>query len=100
VAVQVVGNGGNISFTANGTAGGLTNGSQTVPWTQIVPTSSNTAGLPHPVIGNGVAGAVTNLPATANVVNQSANWTFSYLNGFTMAAGSYNGQVVYTAALP
>jgi hypothetical protein len=100
VAVQVLGNGGNISFTANGTAGGLTNGSQTIAWSQIAPTSSNTAGLPHPAIGNGVAGAATSLPAAANVVNQTANWTFSYLNTNAMAAGSYNGQVTYTAALP
>jgi hypothetical protein len=100
VAVRVVGNGGNISFTASGTAGGLTNGVQTVPWSDITPTSSNVAGLPHPAIGNGVPGAVTSLAATANVVNQSANWTFSYSNLTAIAAGSYNGQVTYTAALP
>jgi hypothetical protein len=100
VAVRVLGNGGNISFTANGTAGGLTNGAQTIAWSQVTPTSSNTAGLPHPAIGNGVAGVATSLPAAANVVNQTANWTFSYLNTNTMAAGSYNGQVTYTAALP
>jgi hypothetical protein len=100
VAVRVLSNGGNISFTASGTAGGLTNGVQTVPWSQITPTSSNAAGLPHPAIGNGVAGAVTNLSATANVVNQSANWTFSYNNTTAMAAGTYNGQITYTAALP
>jgi hypothetical protein len=100
VAIKVLGNGGNISLTASGTTGGLSNGVQTVPWSQITPTSSNAAGLPNPAIGNGVAGAVTNLPATANVVNQSANWTFSYNNTNAMAAGAYNGQVTYTAALP
>jgi hypothetical protein len=100
VAVRVLGNGGNISFTALGTAGGLSNGVQTIAWTEIAPTSSNVAGLPHPAIGNGVAGATTTLPATANVVNQSANWTFSYNNTAAMAAGTYNGSVTYTAALP
>jgi hypothetical protein len=100
VAVRVLGNGGNISLTALGTLGGLTNGAQTVPWTQITPVSSNVAGLPHPAIGNGVAGAVTSLPAAANVVNQSANWTFSYANAGPVASGTYNGQVIYTAALP
>jgi hypothetical protein len=100
VAVRVLGNGGNISLTALGTAGGLSNGVQTIAWTEIAPTSSNAAGLPHPAIGNGVAGAVTSLPATAGVVNQTANWSFSYNNTNAMAAGTYNGQVVYTAALP
>jgi hypothetical protein len=100
VAVRVLGNGGNISLTALGTLGGLTNGAQTVPWTQIAPTSSNVAGLPHPAIGNGVAGATTTLTAAANVVNQSANWTFSYTNAAPVASGTYNGQVLYTAALP
>jgi hypothetical protein len=100
VAVRVLGNGGNISFTANGTAGGLSNGVQTIPWTEIAPTSSNAAGLPHPAIGNGAAGAATSLAATANVVNQSANWSFSYTNTNAMASGTYNGQIVYTAALP
>ena len=101
VAVRVLGNGGNVSLTANGTAGGLTNGAQTIPWTQVVATSSNAAGLPHPAIGNGVAGAVSTLTAPASgVVSQTANWTFDYSNSSVVAAGTYNGQVVYTAALP
>jgi hypothetical protein len=103
VAVRVLGNGGNISFTAAGTLNGLTHTTipaQTVPWTQVTPTSSNSAGLPHPAIGNGVAGAATSLPATANIVNQSANWSFAYNNSSAIGSGTYNGQIVYTAALP
>jgi hypothetical protein len=101
VGVRVLGNGGNVSLTANGTSGGLTNGTQTIPWTQIASTSSNAAGLPHPAIGNGVAGAISTLTAPASgVVSQSATWTFDYTNSSVVAAGTYNGQVVYTAALP
>jgi hypothetical protein len=99
VPVRVLGNGGNITLTANGVAGGLTNGVQTVPWTQITGTSSSLA-LPNPAIGNGVAGAASTLTATAGVVNQSATWSFSYANSAAVAAGTYNGRVTYTAALP
>jgi hypothetical protein len=99
VPVRVLGNGGNVSLTANGIAGGLTNGAQTVPWTQITGTSSSAA-LPNPAIGNGVAGAAASLPATAGVVNQSATWSFSYTNSAAVAAGQYTGRVTYTAALP
>ncbi len=99
VPVRVLGNGGNVTLTANGVTGGLTNGAQTVPWTQITGTSSN-AGLPNPAIGNGVAGAASVLAAAAGVVNQSATWSFNYANTNPVAAGTYNGQVTYTAALP
>jgi hypothetical protein len=99
VPVRVLGNGGNITLTANGVAGGLANGAFTVPWTQITGTTSN-AGLPNPAIGNGVAGAASTLTATAGVVNQSATWSFNYANTNPVAAGTYNGQVTYTAALP
>jgi hypothetical protein len=99
VPIRVLGNGGNIALTANGVAGGLTNGAQTVAWTQINRTSSNPA-LPNPAIGNGVAGAASTLTATAGVVDQSATWSFSYANSAAVAAGTYNGQVTYTAALP
>lgn len=99
VPVRVLGNGGNITLTANGAAGGLANGAFTVPWTQITGTTSN-ASLPNPAIGNGVAGTASTLTATAGVVNQSATWSFNYTNTSPVAAGTYNGQVTYTAALP
>lgn len=99
INARVLGNGGNVSLTANGVAGGLTNGTQTIPWSQITFTTS-APGLPHPAIGNGVAGAVSSLTAAAGVVNQTATWTFNYSNTTAMAAGTYNGRVTYTAALP
>ncbi len=101
VTARVLGNGGAVSLNANGTAGGLSNGSgQSIAWTQVTSATSN-AGLPHPVIGNGAIGATSTLPATLGVVNQTATWTFGFSNSLgTIAAGTYNGQVVYTAALP
>lgn len=99
VVARVLGNGGNVSFTANGTSGGLTNGTQTIPWSQISPVVSG-GSLPHPAIGNGVAGTTSTLTAAAGVVDQTSTWNFNYLNANAMAAGTYNGQIIYTAALP
>ena len=100
ITARVVGNGNTVSLSAAGSAGGLTGpGTSTVPWTQIVPTSS--AGtLPHPAIGTGAAGTSSTLAATGGVVDQSATWTFTYKNEIALAAGTYSGQVIYTASLP
>ena len=101
VTTRVLGNGGAVSLNAQGTAGGLSNGSgQTIAWSQVTSASSN-ASLPHPAIGNGVNGATATLAASLGVVNQTTNWTFGFSNSLgTIASGTYDGQVVYTAALP
>jgi hypothetical protein len=101
-AVRVLSTAGsNVSLTATGAAGGLVNGANSIAWSRITGSSSNAA-LPHPAIGNGVAGAVSTLTATAGVVNQSANWSFNYANATTdiYQAGDYTGQVTYTATAP
>ena len=98
VAARVLSNGNSVSFTATGSAGGLTSGAQSIPWSQIVPVSGGA--LPHPAIGTGAAGVASTLTATAGVVDQSAIWNFSYSNSSPVAAGTYNGRVFYTAALP
>jgi hypothetical protein len=100
IVARVLSNGGDVSFRARGTAGGLSaGGALLIPWTQIVPTSSS-ATLPHPTIGNGVAGPVTTLVATSGIVDRSATFSFNYSNSAPVAAGTYNGRVTYTAALP
>ena len=98
VTARVVGLGSSVSFTATGSAGGITGGTQSIAWSQIAASSSGT--LPHPIIGDGVAGVATNLVATAGVVDKTATWTFNYANTVPLASGSYAGQVTYTAALP
>jgi hypothetical protein len=98
VVARVVSNEASVSFTANGSLGGLTNGVQSIPWSQIVPVAGGS--LPHPAIGDGAAGAPSNLTATGGVVDRSATWNFSYRNSAPLAAGNYGGQVVYTASLP
>ena len=98
ITAQVLSNGGNVNFTARGVLNGLAKGTRRIPWTQIVPTA--TGSLPHPVIGNGVAGAPSVLAATNGVVNQTATYRFAYSNSAPVEFGSYNGQVTYTASLP
>lgn len=104
ITARVVGNGDNISFSAAGSAGGLAGpGTSTVPWTQIVAAAGSVSGsgtLPHPAIGSGTAGAATTLVAAGGIVDQSATWSFNYKNETPMAAGTYSGQVIYTATLP
>ena len=95
INARVLGNGGNVTFGAVGTVGGLTNGTQTIPWSQIVPAVTGGT-LVHPAI----SGASSVLTAVANVVNQSTTYSFNYSNTSAVAAGTYNGQVTYTAALP
>jgi hypothetical protein len=101
VNARVFGNGGAINFSANGTLNGLAPlvaGPANVAWSEIAPTSVGT--LAHPAIGNGVAGANSPLAAVGGVVNQTAVWTFNYANASAIAAGEYNGTVVYTAVMP
>ena len=100
IVAHVLSNGGDVSFRARGTNGGLNaGGGNRIAWTQIVPASSSGT-LPHPAIGNGVAGPVTTLLAAAGIVDRSATFTFNYSNSTPVAAGTYNGRVTYTASLP
>ena len=94
INARVLGNGGNVTFGAVGSVGGLTNGVQTIPWSDIVPTATGGT-LIHPSI----SGAPSSLAATAGVVNQNTVYTFNYSNTSVVAAGTYNGQVLYTASV-
>lgn len=96
--VRVFGNNGQITLRATGAD--LSNGSETIPITQITGTSSDPTNLPNP--GVGVAAGVT-VPFSAGnkVTDQSATWTFSYANTGTIpAAGAYTSLVTYTASMP
>ena len=99
IVATVRANGGDVTLSAQGVAGGLANGAQRIAWNQIIP-SISAGNLPNPAIGNGVPGPAATLLAVAGVVNQSSTYRFSYANGAPVAAGTYNGRVTYTAALP
>lgn len=94
LTARVLSNGGNVSLDANSN-GPLTNGTQTIAWSEILANSSSVS-LPAPAID----GATQSLTAAANgVVNEQADWTFSYSNTDIVAAGSYTGRVTYTASV-
>jgi hypothetical protein len=99
IVARVVSNGGDVSFRASGTNGGLASGANRIPWTRILPSASG-GSLAHPAIGNGAPGAVTSLVAAGGLVDQSATYTFSYTNATPVPPGTYNGRVTYTASLP
>jgi hypothetical protein len=96
VPVQLLSNVGNVSLSAVGSGAGLVGPGDTIPWSQIIGTSSDAANFPVPAIG----AAATTLTATNGVIARSADWTFVYGNDDTIAGGTYTGTVTYTAANP
>lgn len=101
VAVTLLGNVGNIDLVGT-TTGPLDNGSGgTLSWTQITSNSSD-AGLAAPDLVDGAASAtvVVTPNVGTSVVNRTANWSFLYENDNIVGAGTYEGQVVYTASMP
>lgn len=93
VTVRIIGNAGNVTLGATGPAN-LVSGSDTIPWTQI--STAITGGATHPTIN----GANATFTAASGVVNINGTWVYSYLNTITPAAGTYTGQVLYTATTP
>jgi hypothetical protein len=95
VPVQLISNVGNVTLASAGSGTGLTSGANVLPWTEIDGTSSDAANLPVPAVGSSVL-----LTAASGVINRTANWTFTYDNTNTIAAGTYDGTVTYTASAP
>jgi len=109
VTATVTGNKSQITITA-GVTGALTGTipGTTIPWTQISTASSSAANLPAPQIPvTGTSGSVSALAPVLGITNVTAQWTYTYINTVTPAAGTYggtggagNGRVTYTAAMP
>jgi hypothetical protein len=97
VSVRVIGNAGSMTLAAVGTPNLTSSGGDTIPWTQITVVAAGGAPA-HPTVGSGSVA----LPATGGVVNTplAGQWTYSYANSITPAAGTYNGQITYTASAP
>jgi hypothetical protein len=93
VTVRVISNAGNVTLGATAPPN-LLSGSDTIPWTQIA--TAVTGGATHPTI-NGTNASFT---AVSGVVNVNGTWTYTYLNSAVPAAGTYTGQVLYTATSP
>lgn len=99
VSVALLGNVGNIALTAT-TTGPLSDGTDTISFAEILSSSSD-AGLGSPTLVDAGSSSLTITPNVGTrVVNRTANWSFAYSNTNTVAAGTYVGQVTYTAAKP
>lgn len=98
IPVRVFGNSGQVVLTATNPAN-LTNAAtpaDTIPFTQFTGTSSSNT-LAHPALGGGTANVTL---SSGKVTDRSATWTFTYANTVAAAAGTYDGQVTYTASAP
>ena len=102
IPVEVISNGGAVKLSAAATTP-LTSGASSIPLSQITITSSDALNLPAPLVPDSGNGATVNVAETSSgsrITNRSANWTFNYANTIVPAAGSYAGQVTFTAATP
>ena len=99
VTATVTGNNGQVTLTANATAGGLSNGADVIPFTQIT-TGSSSASLPAPVLVNGPSAPVLVALTGTKITNQTATWTYNFSNSTVVASGTYAGTVTYTASMP
>jgi hypothetical protein len=95
VPVRVLGNNGQVEITAGGSGSGLTNGTDTIPWSEITATSSEGT-FPVPAVGS-TANPTLN---AGRLTNRTATWTYSFANSAILAPGTYTGQVTYTASMP
>ncbi len=99
VPVEVRSNAGQITLRAT-VVTPLASGANTIPYTQITVSSSD-AGLPAPPLPNAGAGTTVNVTGTsfANLVTErAAVWTFSYAPATSPPAGTYTGQISFTAS--
>jgi len=104
--VSVRSNGGPVGITVS-TLGTLLSGANTMPYSEIITTSSDPANLPAPILPSGGTSGSVAVAATAGpVTDRSAIYTYTYANTAFYAAGTYggvnvqNGRATYTASMP
>ena len=107
VTARVIANSGTVTFTT-ATPNQLlrATGTELISYSQIklvVGTNTTGTALTPPAMTDNSTTSTTIAP-TANVVNQDAKWTFTYLNTTVPAAGTYGGsanqgRVTYTASI-
>lgn len=103
--VEVRSNAGQVRITAQVSAP-LTDGSFTIPMSEISITSSDVAQLPAPALPDTGTGTAVNValggPGTAAaptlLTYRTASWSFSYVPVTTPVAGNYSGQITFSAS--
>jgi hypothetical protein len=99
--VEVRSNGGTVSLRAVASTA-LTSGSNTIPMSQITVSSSDPAlpAPPVPASGTGSSVTVGGTDFGGLVTVRAATWTFGFANTVVPAAGTYSGQITFTASSP
>ena len=97
VNVNVRSNAGQVTIAHNSNGVSLTDGTNNIPFTEILTASTNGAGLGAPALGS----ATTSLPTvTGGLTDETAVWTYTYANNNVLPASAYAGTVTYTASAP
>lgn len=96
VNVRVLGNNGQITLAAAGSAGGLVSGTDSIPWAEILSSSNDATNFSVPAVG----GTSTPVLSAGKVTNRTATWNYAYSNTNVVAPGTYAGQITYTATMP
>ncbi|MFZ1385873.1 MAG: hypothetical protein WBP46_02895 [Thiolinea sp.] len=99
--VQLLSNAGQVSIKTTVTSA-LSSGSNTLPFSGLKITSSD-SNFPAPLVPDSGTGSSVNITPTAfsNLVTiRDANWSFAYSSTQPLAAGVYNGQLLFTASAP
>lgn len=107
VTVLARGNNGTITIATAVTGGGngMDNGTPAdgyISWDDITTTSvaGIGGGVTAPTLLNAGIANVLLVPPSGKVNNRTATWTYAYDNVAFPAAGTYTGQVTYTASMP
>lgn len=104
--VSVKSNAGQIRLTAT-TTGALLSGANTIPYSEILTTSSS-GSLPAPTLPalGGTSASVNVALSAGTVTDRTANWTYAFDNSTVYRSGTYGGvnvnrgRVTYTASSP
>lgn len=100
VAVNLRGNGGAISLSADTSADPLNSGADQIPFSAIA-TNLDSGTINAPVLTDGAsAPVVIAVTSGTRVTNRNAVWSYDFANDAVYGAGTYAGQVVYTATMP
>lgn len=98
--VQVLSNAGQVSIktTVNSP---LSNTSDTLPFSALAITSSD-SDLPAPPVPDTGSGSSVNVTPTAYglVTSRNANWSFAYNSSQALLPGVYAGELLFTASAP
>ena len=99
VTVEIRGNGGSVQITETTSgATGLSNGTSTISWVQIISTDTGAGTITPPVLSDNSSNTSAVAVTSTGVVDRTSEWTYTYNNPAAVpASGTYTGTATYTA---